>query len=338
MKHDASLVRKLLSEDMAGSIYTGEFRPARGGTIDVTDKATGEFLFKSGIASADDVQEACAIARDAQQAWAKKSPVERGDILRKFAELCESSADQVGEWIIRETGSIPPKAPFEIFTSAREAVEIAGTTGQPVGYILSSAMPQRSYARRVPLGVVGVITPWNSPFILAARVILPALAMGNAVVLKPDIQTPVCGGYLLAKLFELAGVPAGVFCVLPGGGDVGATLVANNDVNMISFTGSTETGRKVAEVAGRGLKKVALELGGNNAAIIFPDSDLDAVASAAACFRLCHAGGPAVELHFRRHRGGHRRQTAPIAECARLWRAQASLFSGPINARRSFGR
>ena len=120
-----------------------------------------------------------------------------------------------------------------------------------------------------------MITPWNSPFILAARVVLPALAMGNAVVLKPDLQTPVCGGYLLAKLFELAGIPAGVFTVVPGGGDIGAVLVENPDVNMISFTGSTITGRKVGEAAGRGLKKVALELGGNNAAIVFADCDFE---------------------------------------------------------------
>src|SRR5947208_14889595 len=109
-------------------------------------------------------------------------------------------------------------------TSAREAIEIAGTTGQPVGHILASALTRASYARRIPLGVVGVITPWNSPFILAARVVLPALAMGNAVVLKPDVQSPVCGGYALAKLFEMAGLPQGVLCVVPGGAATGEAL------------------------------------------------------------------------------------------------------------------
>lgn len=115
---------------------------------------------------------------------------------------------------MRETGSIPPKGPFEVMTSAREAIEIAGFTGQPVGHILSSSLSRASYARRVSLSVVGVITPWNAPFVLAARAVLPALAMGDAVVLKPDLQTPACGGYAAARLFELAGLAEGVLCVV----------------------------------------------------------------------------------------------------------------------------
>ena len=289
-RQDVSFAQDLLADQMAASIYIGRFREAGGGTVPVIDKATGEVLFTSGVASPEDVADACRAAKQAQEQWAQRPPIERGDILRKFAQLCEFYADQISPWIIRETGSIPPKAPFEIMTSAREAIEIAGTTGQPVGHILASALTRKSYARRVPLGVVGVITPWNSPFILAARVVLPALAMGNAVVLKPDLQTPVCGGYLLAKLFELAGVPEGVFNVIHGGGDVGAALVENPDVNMISFTGSTATGRKVGEAAGRDLKKVALELGGNNAAIVFEDADLDGTVSATAFGSFFHQG------------------------------------------------
>ncbi|MNO42194.1 Benzaldehyde dehydrogenase [NAD(+)] [compost metagenome] len=280
----------LLSDEMAGSVYIRGFRPATGGSTIVTDKASGVALYEGGIASLDDVADACRSARLAQHDWARRSPVERGDILRRFAQLCELHAEEIGRWIVRETGSVAPKAPFEILTSAREAIETAGYTGQPIGHILATATSRRSYARRVPLGVVGVITPWNSPFILAARVILPALAMGNAVVLKPDIQTPVCGGYLLARLFELAGVPEGVLAVLPGAGDVGAALTENPDVNMISFTGSTAAGRKVGEAAGRGLKKIALELGGNNALIAFHDADLEATVSAAAFGSFFHQG------------------------------------------------
>ena len=244
-KQDGSTARDLLADDMSGSIFIGHFRPARGGRMPVTDKATGEVLFTSGVASFEDVVDACRTAKHAQVKLGQRPPIERGDILRRFAQLCETYADQIGPWIIRETGSIPPKAPFEIMTSAREAIETAGLTGQPVGHILASGLTRKSYARRMPLGVVGVVTPWNSPFILAARAVLPALAMGNAVVLKPDLQTPVCGGYLLARLFELAGVPEGVFIVLPGGPDVGVALTESPDVNMISFTGSTATGRKV---------------------------------------------------------------------------------------------
>jgi benzaldehyde dehydrogenase (NAD) len=247
-------------------------------------------LIEGALANAADIAAAARVAKAAQPAWAALPPTTRGDLLRKFAALCEQHAEEIGRWIVRETGSIPPKAPFEIMTSAREAIEIAGTTGQPVGHILSSSLNRASYARRVPIGVIGVITPWNSPFVLAARVVLPALAMGNAVVLKPDIQTPVCGGYALAKLFELAGLPKGVLCVVPGGPATGEALTLDPNIDMISFTGSTAVGGIVAEHAGRTLKKVALELGGNNVAIVFEDADLDAVTSATAFGSFFHQG------------------------------------------------
>lgn len=280
----------VITAEMAGTIFTGTYEAASGPVVPVTDKATGEEIFTSVAGNAADVARAAAAAKAAQPAWAALTPVARGDILRKFAALCEQHAEEIGGWIVRETGSIPPKAPFEIMTSAREAIEIAGLTGQPTGHILSSSLTRASYARRIPLGVVGVITPWNSPFILAARVVLPALAMGNAVVLKPDLQSPVCGGYALARLFEMAGVPAGVFTVVPGGVEAGEALTLDPNVNMISFTGSTLAGRKVAENAGKTLKKVALELGGNNAAIIFDDADLDAATSATAFGSFFHQG------------------------------------------------
>lgn len=290
MLDDTTMLGSIITAEMSGKLFTGSFEPATGAVVPVTDKATGEAIFAAVDGTAADVARAAAVAKAAQPAWAALTPVARGDILRRFAALCEEHAEEIGRWIVRETGSIPPKAPFEIMTSAREAVEIAGLTGQPVGHILSSSLTRASYARRVPLGVVGVITPWNSPFILAARVVLPALAMGNAVVLKPDLQSPVCGGYALAKLFELAGVPAGVFTVVPGGIAAGEALTLDPNINMISFTGSTLAGRKVAENAGKTLKKVALELGGNNAAIIFDDADLDGATSATAFGSFFHQG------------------------------------------------
>jgi benzaldehyde dehydrogenase (NAD) len=283
-------ISKLISDDMAGSIYLGRFEPAKGGTVPVTEKATGEKLFVAGNANAADVAEAAKVAKAAQAAWGALPPTARGDVLRKFAAMCEAHMPEVSDWIIRETGSIPPKAPFEIMTTVREAIEVAGLTGQPVGHILSSSLPRTSYARRVPIGVVGVITPWNSPFILAARVVLPALAMGNSVVLKPDIQTPVCGGYALARLFELAGLPAGVLCVVPGGPLTGEALTLDPNIHMVSFTGSTLVGRRVAENGGKTLKKVALELGGNNAAIIFEDADIEKATSATAFGSFFHQG------------------------------------------------
>lgn len=286
----SDLFRNIISREMGGKIYTGAFVDASGARVPVTDKASGDVLIEGVAGTGADIATAARVAKAAQPAWATLPPTARGDVLRKFAALCEEHADEIGRWIIRETGSIAPKAPFEVMTSAREAIEVAGLTGQPVGHILSSAVERTSYARRVPIGVVGVITPWNSPFILAARVVLPALAMGNGVVLKPDIQTPVCGGYALARLFELAGLPKGVLCVVPGGVEAGEALTLDPNVDMISFTGSTTAGRKVAENAGKTLKKLALELGGNNAAIVFEDADLERATSAAAFGSFFHQG------------------------------------------------
>lgn len=279
----------LITDKMRGSFYIGEFVKAAN-HIAVVEKATDAPLYEGADANVTEVAQAVKVACAAQTAWADTSPLERGDILRRFAALCEEHIEEISGWIIRETGSIGPKAPFEIMNSAREAIEVAGLTGQPSGFILASPNDRPSYARRIPLGVVGIITPWNAPFILAARAVLPALAMGNSVVLKPDVQTPVSGGYLIAQLFELAGVPKGVLCVVPGGAETGAALTQNPDVDMISFTGSTASGRKVAAAAAGTLKKVALELGGNNAAIIFDDADIERVASATAFGSFFHQG------------------------------------------------
>jgi benzaldehyde dehydrogenase (NAD) len=143
---------------------------------------------------------------------------------------------------------------------------------------------------RVPLGVVGVISPFNFPLILTLRVVAPALAMGNAVVIKPDPRTPVSGGYLLARLFELAGLPEGVLHVLPGGAEVGEALVVDPAVALISFTGSAAVGRRIGELAGRHLKKLSLELGGTNSLIVLDDADPDVAASNIAWGAWLHQG------------------------------------------------
>src|SRR5690242_14096981 len=137
-------------------------------------------------------------------------------------------------------------------------------------------------SRRMPAGVVGVISPFNVPIILGIRSVAPALALGNAVILKPDPRTAVTGGVILARIFEEAGLPAGVLQVLPGGADVGEALVTHPLVRVISFTGSTAAGRRVGELAGTHLKRAHLELGGNSALIVLDDADVDAAVNLAA--------------------------------------------------------
>jgi benzaldehyde dehydrogenase (NAD) len=147
-----------------------------------------------------------------------------------------------------------------------------------------------NYARRVPHGGVGVISPFNFPLILSLRAVAPALAAGNAVVLKPDPQTAAAGGVVIARVLEEAGVPAGVFQMLPGGPEAGEALVTAPEVKMVQFTGSTAVGRRIGALCGQHLKKVSLELGGKSALIVLDDADLDRAASNVAWGAWLHQG------------------------------------------------
>lgn len=278
-------------EIWSAKIFSNGWKKPGLGVEDVIDKATGAKLGKIGIASSDDVSAAAVSARNAQQTWAKTPGPQRGDVLREFSRLMLTHADELADQIVRETGSIRAKALWEVQMSAREILEAAALGSQPVGVLTSTAESGRqSIARRIPVGVVGIITPWNSPFILGSRAIGPALAMGNAVILKPDVQTPVAGGVSFARLFEEAGLPAGLFHVLPGGADTGSALVSEPFVDMISFTGSTRVGRQIGSIAGGQLKRVSLELGGNNPYIVLDDTDIEAAASAGAWGSFFHQG------------------------------------------------
>lgn len=274
-----------------GKIYVGEWTAGNGGTHTVVEPATGDSLATVGVANAKDVDAAVGIARTAQIAWAATPFDQRAEILRNVAQLIRERAVELNDWNVRECGSIPPKAEWELHATYEQAQMAAAMPMQPSGSLFPSSMPGRSnYWQRVPIGIVGVIAPWNFPILLGLRSVLPALAMGNAVILKPDIQSAVCGGLILAEIFEDAGLPKGVFHVLPGGPSTGEAVVNHPDIGMISFTGSTAVGRLIGETCGRLLKKVALELGGNNAMVILDDADLDSASSCAAWGAFLHQG------------------------------------------------
>jgi len=273
-----------------GKIFTGRWQMAKGGTREVIEPATGEVLTEVGFADAADVREAAQAAAAAQVEWANTPADQRAAVLRRAAQLLEAHADSLRPWIVRETGSIPPKADFELHMVIGILLEAAAIATQPPGMMLPSGPKRMSFARRVPHGVVGVISPFNAPLILSSRAVAPALALGNAVVLKPDPQTPVTGGFILARLFEAAGLPAGLLHVLPGDAAVGEAMIADPDIAMISFTGSTAAGRRVGELASRHLKRVTLELGGKNSTIVLDDADLDVAASSAAWGAYLHQG------------------------------------------------
>jgi benzaldehyde dehydrogenase (NAD) len=267
-----------MRERWEGTIFVGgEFRPPAGGaTLPVLDKARAEPLGHAGKAGVEDLDAAVAAAVAAQPDWAAAPYDERARVLRRAAAELERRADEVADLIVRETGSIAGKAHYEITAAGNELHEAAGLTSRATAEILPShSVTRLSIAERVPVGVVGAITPWNFPLVLGMRVVAPAIALGNAVVLKPSPETPLAGGLLIADLLADAGLPAGVLGVVCGDQEVGERLVEHPDTAMIHFTGSSAVGSRIAEAAGRRLKRVSLELGGNNALVVLDDADLD---------------------------------------------------------------
>jgi benzaldehyde dehydrogenase (NAD) len=273
-----------------GKIYLGGWRAGGAGDRAVIEPATGEELGRIGAASVDDVATASSHARDAQRAWAAVSYQERARVLRRAGDLWAEHAEEINGWIVRETGSIPPKAALETWFASSTCHESAGLSSLPYGELLRTSAPHLSLTRRVPIGVVGVISPFNFPLILSIRAVAPALALGNAVILKPDPRTAVSGGVALARIFEEAGLPAGLFSMLPGDAHVGQALVADPNVGLVSFTGSTRAGRLVAATAAQHLKRVHLELGGNSALIVLDDVDVEKAVSVGAFGSFNHQG------------------------------------------------
>jgi benzaldehyde dehydrogenase (NAD) len=279
-----------LTDEWHGRIYLNGWTPGGGGDAPVLEPATGKELARSGRASSDDVERASAIASAAQGAWAARPFSERSAILRRAGQLFLDHGDELSDWIVRESGGIKPKAGLELHIAAEECFEASGVASHPTGSLLQSEFPRLSFSRRVPVGVVGVIAPFNFPLILSIRSVAPALALGNAVILKPDPRTAVSGGVVLARVFEEAGLPAGLLSVVPGGADVGEALVTDPRTRVIAFTGSTAAGRKVGALGAQHLKRVHLELGGNSALIVMGDVDLEKAVSVGAFGSFMHQG------------------------------------------------
>lgn len=272
-----------------GRYFTGQWTAADR-VEPVRSPSTGEQIGSYGSASAADLDAAVTAAVSAQRDWAARPAQERADILRRAGDIIDEHADVLAQWLADEAGSSQGKAGFEAGLVKDEFHLASGTAMMPYGQLLHSSKPRLSLARRRPVGVVGVISPFNFPAILSVRSIAPALALGNAVILKPDPRTTVSGGLFFAAALAEAGVPEGVFSVLPGGAEVGSALVDHRRVTVISFTGSTEAGRAIGARGGELLKRVHLELGGNNALIVMPDVDVTAAASAGAWGSFLHQG------------------------------------------------
>lgn len=262
--------------------------------LDVLNPYSGETLLSLPMANQADLDEAYQAAEKAQPAWAALGPTARGDIMRRVVDLFDARKAEIIDWLIREAGSTRLKAEIE-WGSARGIIqESASFPGRMHGRILPSDIPgKQSHVYRRPLGVIGVISPWNFPLHLSARSVAPALALGNTVVINPASDTPVTGGLLLARLFEEAGLPAGALSVVVGAGsEIGDAFVEHPIPSFISFTGSTQVGRNIGRIATSGahLKHVALELGGNSPFVVLADADVESAVKAAVTGKFLHQG------------------------------------------------
>ena len=279
--------------DLAQQYIDGEWRPGTG-SWDIIDfnPYDGEKLASITIATVDEVDEAYKAAARAQKAWAATNPYARRAVFEKALRIIEDREQEISEVIVAELGGTFLKAGFELHLVKeflREAIHLAL---RPQGKIIPSPVDgKENRVYTVPVGVVGVISPFNFPLLLSLKSVAPALALGNGVVLKPHQNTPIVGGSLVAKIFEDAGLPGGLLnVVITDIAEIGDAFIEHPIPKVISFTGSDKVGRHVATVCASQFKRAVLELGGNSAIVVLDDADIDYAVDAAVFSRYVHQG------------------------------------------------
>jgi acyl-CoA reductase-like NAD-dependent aldehyde dehydrogenase len=277
-----------------GHFIGGEWVGGGGDTFDDLDPFSGDLVAKVTAGGRDDAKRAIDAAAEAFAEWSQAPPAQRQAIFLKAADVLESRRDEVVSWLARETGSTFGFGMFQMGFVPGLFRQTAALAYAPIGQVIPSDHGEFAMGLRRPVGVVGAIAPWNAALILSARSIASPLALGNTVVLKPSELSPYVGGLLWGEIFTEAGLPPGVLNVVthaPGAaGPIGDELVEHPAVRRINFTGSTATGRKLAEAAGRNLKRVVLELGGYNPLIVLRDADLEYAVNASAFGAFLHQG------------------------------------------------
>ncbi|MDL2280906.1 aldehyde dehydrogenase family protein [Selenomonadales bacterium OttesenSCG-928-I06] len=262
----------------------GEWREGRGTAImENRNPYTGEVIYKYRAASCEDVDDAYKAAVAAQRVWAQTPMLEKQGLIFNLLNVIRSKSEDIYACLREEGGSAKGKCDMEFFV-IQEIVNIAANFPLMMeGKTLPSCMPgKENFTFRMPKGVIGVIAPWNVPIVLAWRSVLPAVATGNGVVLKPASDTPG-SGMLIGEIFEEAGFPKGLVNVVAGkGSEIGDHFVLHPTPALISFTGSTDIGKQVGSKAGSMIKDVSLELGGNNVMIVLKDADIEKAAEKAA--------------------------------------------------------
>ena len=269
-------------------------------SFETRDPATGEVLATLALGSEADVDAAVAATRAAQPAWAAVDPTRRTRLLIRLAELIDEHADELAELESRDVGKpIAEASTRDVKFTAQTWLYYAGWPSKILGTTNPANPGVFTYTLREPLGVVGIITPWNFPMVIASWKLAPALACGNTVVHKPSEEAPLTALRLRELALE-AGFPEDVWQVVTGDGSTGRALVSHADVDKITFTGSTEVGREIQRVAADSMKRLTLELGGKSANVVLDDADVDAAVGGAmnATFRnqgeVCTAGARLV--------------------------------------------
>jgi acyl-CoA reductase-like NAD-dependent aldehyde dehydrogenase len=249
---------------------------ASGETFETASPATGEVLGVFPRSKADDVDRAVEAAKAAYEEWRLVPAPKRGEILFRFGQLLTDEKDELAELMSREMGKVLAEAGGDVQEAIDMSFYMAGEGRRLFGQTTPSELRDKfNMSVRMPIGVVGAITPWNFPIAIPSWKLLPALVCGNTVVFKPATDTPLLGERFV-ELLDAAGLPKGVVNVVHGGGgEVGDRLVRHPDVRVITLTGSRETGVAVLKAAADGLKHVHLELGGKNAIIVLDDADLE---------------------------------------------------------------
>lgn len=279
----------------SGQFIDGQWRNGSAGTVlHDTNPYDGTLLTEIAQASRVDLDAAFEAAARAQKEWAKTMPGERTELFLRAVGILDARKDEIISWIIGESGSTRIKAGIEWSAVRAGMIEASTMPAAAHGSIIPVDRPgkeARIYCK--PVGVIGVISPWNFPFHLSNRSVAPAIALGNAVVLKPSSDTPVTGGLLLARIYEEAGLPPGVLNVIIGAsGEIGDAFCAHPVPRILTFTGSTTVGRHIAQVAAAStrLKRLGLELGGNAPLVVLDDANLDAAVRSALIGRFMHQG------------------------------------------------
>ena len=255
----------------------GKWQDAVSGRItDDVNPATGQVIAEVPASSGEDVLRAVAAAKDAQRSWRLVPPPKRGDVLYRAGAILQRRKEELARAMTREMGKVLEEARGDVQEGIDMAYYMAGEGRRSFGFTTTSELPDKfAMAVRDPIGVGAIITPWNFPMAIPTWKCFPALVAGNALVFKPASDTPLLA-LELGRILEEAGLPPGVLNLVFGSGsEVGEALIHHPDIQFISFTGSGDTGRRVASEAGRDLKRVSLELGGKNAVIVMDDADLD---------------------------------------------------------------